>query len=274
MHRAAGILLGEGGGDGGVAVQQDAYELLAFFLATLNAPWLPLAQTLIHGSDRADQDDYRRVTGRALLISIPSPTSPPRPTLTSKILPKSTTTPFSPPIFQLEHLLWRHFFDDAMTKDEGVEREIVKGDKQRVPVLRVLKISPFYTCESETDGAAENRAAACAAAAAWKTVVIPIVLMRYGFSRHAAKKKVMVDIPLQIEDFSEFVEDSDLNAGFALCLRSAVLHIGDRISEGHYVAIGRDDSLYQGQGGWLLHDDMAPSVCPLPAFRTSRDSQK
>ena len=101
-------------------------------------------------------------------------------------------------------------------------------------------------------------------------VMIPIVLERYSTLAlgDVVKDSSKVTISTSI-DFTNFVNsDSNMPEGFRIFLQSLIVHVGARPDEGHYIAMGRDESLFKGEGGWLLHDDLQTPLRPLRAFRT------
>mmetsp|Transcript_24568 Transcript_24568/g.58009 ORF Transcript_24568/g.58009 Transcript_24568/m.58009 type:complete len:301 (+) Transcript_24568:711-1613(+) len=91
------------------------------------------------------------------------------------------------------------------------------------------------------------------------TVILPIVLKRFEFSaEHGARKKACwVDVP-ELVDFTPYVSSSHPDATdskvFQLKLRAAILHVGDNLQMGHYVAVGD-----RGDGSWTRFDDTAPT---------------
>ncbi|EKX41995.1 hypothetical protein GUITHDRAFT_141476 [Guillardia theta CCMP2712] len=198
--------------------QQDALEFLQFFLDLLKAPRIPFSQRILKnmgGSAPAAKSstDMKYVTDRAVLLNLVQQ-------------PKNLFAT-SRNAVRLEDLLRRHFYDDQI--------EVAGASSQSKSVLKVLKLSPFYTNDCEIDGCTYNGEASL-----FPNFIIPIVLLRYGYNSSASKNSCPVAFPETL-DVSRYIDkDSSLPLPeYMLVLRSLVLHVGDRANEGHYVSIGR-----------------------------------
>lgn len=269
---AAGFAGANGLGTGLRTAQEDTSELFLWLLNTLEAPYLPLNETILHGA-REEADDTKYSAERLLALDIPE-----------------TSRDGIP----LERLLEAFFFENRLEVTRSVERSAkvldfndeTKGRRDnttllRVPALSALRILPFYTPQSQTgdqtevssamwpdmpasplDGSPPAYASSSRGSGQTPFLVLPILFKRYAstaeppFSRRLS---VSITIPASLR-FTLFVNDlrdGDDGSDYVLELQSAVCHRGESVGSGHYVAVakGRDVD----GSNWLHFDDLAAS---------------
>ncbi|KAK9762970.1 hypothetical protein K7432_010769 [Basidiobolus ranarum] len=213
--------------------QEDATELLQFFMEVFQLPFLPLGVKLHHYGDM-DDDDGRIVTERIFQLSINS---------------EDTSLDSTQPI-PLESILVNYFFNNKVT---GIRRNVEKlGSEETVDAWSVMELLPFYSPQNElgadlgalsTDFPEQN-------------IIVPLSLKRYGIDSDGGSIRIdrRVDIPPLI-DFSSFVshQSDNSNAKYTLVLKSAVCHLGTSLSSGHYISysVNPNDSTT-----WYKHDDL------------------
>ncbi|KAI9024233.1 hypothetical protein DFJ74DRAFT_74980 [Hyaloraphidium curvatum] len=262
---AAGFAGVHGLGSGVRTAQEDTSELFLWILGTLQAPYLPLNQRILHGA-REEVDDTKYSAERVLALDIPEHYADSR-----------------DPV-PLERLLEAFFFENRLEITREVEAAPIDfGDERKrapaptahltVPAFSALKILPFYTPQSQagdsTDASSamwgDNLAspqdgsppsyASVTTPAPRRSLVLPMLVKRYASTTtppYSRRLPVALAVPTTMK-FALFVDDPRGGAAdYVLELRSAVLHRGESTGSGHYVSAARTPD------GWLKFDDLAP----------------
>ncbi|KAK9692966.1 hypothetical protein K7432_014131 [Basidiobolus ranarum] len=214
--------------------QEDASELLLFLMDIFELPFLPLGVKLHHDYDR-DDDDARIITERIFQLSIPNEDDG----------PSESTCPIL-----LENVLVNYFYNNKVT---GIRRNDQKlGREETIDAWSVMELLPFYSPENElgtnllahtTDFPEHN-------------IIVPLTLKRYAMDCNCSSIRInqQVIIPPLI-DFSSFVglQPGAPAAKYTLVLKSAVCHLGNSLSAGHYISysVSPDDPTV-----WYKHDDL------------------
>jgi len=156
---------------------------------------------------------------------------------------------------ELEHILWRYFFENQVDGVYRAREETPQGDVQETKGLVACTLNLQWAkpkvqkvmrdAEDTPEGTGEGD---------FPRVVLPLMLKRIvSDGNRVERDSRLVKLPHLI-DFEHFIDDTAQPGGPSkLRLHAIVCHLGEQVTSGHYVALVRDS------GGWLHFDDSRPT---------------